>query len=55
MEQQEDIKLIEYKYNNGIYNLHDVFNLVKEGYLTKEAFHWVTFYSYDGLKRQRGW
>ena len=55
MSQQNNVKLIEYKYNMGVYNLHDVFDLVTRGALTKDAFHWITFYSYDGVKQSKGW
>ena len=51
----EDFFLIRYKYDEGLYSLKDVFNFVKEGILTDTDFHLITGYSYEGVKKQRGW
>ena len=52
MESIEDIRC---KYDNGIYTLKQVFDLVTNLVITKEEFHSITSYNYDGLKKTRGW
>lgn len=42
-------------YNYGAIDLKEVFNLVKEEKITKEEFHSITGYSYNGLKESRRW
>ena len=51
-ENYQDIKC---KYDNYIYTLKQVFDLVTKLVITKEQFHSITGYNYDGLKENRGW
>lgn len=45
----EDIILIEYKWNHGVYELKDMIELVKNQRLTKQEFFDITRYNYDGV------
>lgn len=45
----EDIILIEYKWNHGIYELKDMIELVKNQKITKQEFFDITRYNYDGV------
>ena len=51
----ETIEEIRCKYDHGIYDLRYVFDLVGTLVITKEQFHSITSYNYDGLKKTRGW
>ena len=42
--------LIEYMYHSGVYNIEDMIIYVNMGNITKEQFHFITGYDYDGLK-----
>ena len=46
----EKIEIIYYKYSMGIYSLKQLMRLVEENKLSKDSFHFITTYSYDGLK-----
>ena len=46
----EKIEIIYYKYSMGIYSLKQLMELVEENKLNKNIFHFITTYSYDGLK-----
>ena len=52
---QEKSKIIEDKYKSGLYSLRAMIELVEKGWITKEEFHFITDYSYEGLKKSRGW
>lgn len=52
---REQVDVIRWKYDHGIYTLRDVFDLVSFLVITKEQFHSITSFSYDGLKKNRGW
>ena len=47
---QESYNLIRYKYEIGVYSLQKMVELVELGWITKEQFHQVTSYSYEGIK-----
>lgn len=58
MKQQQFKILIEAKYCQGVYSIEDLMKFVDIKELTKEEFHSITSYSYDGLKRRKeewGW
>ena len=46
---------IQSEYNVGIYTLRDMIELVDKKVITEEEFHWITGYSYKGVKKLRGW
>ena len=52
---KENEHIIKFKYDSGIYSLKYVFILVELGTITKEQFHYITTYDYDGVKEVRGW
>ena len=53
---ENDIKeLVKYLHDSGCYSLHEVFELVEEGQITKEDFKDITRFNYDGVKESRGW
>lgn len=45
---------IQVGYNNGVYTLKELIEFVDKKIITKEEFHWITSYSYDGLTKNRG-
>ena len=42
-------------YESRVYTLKDMIDLVEKKMITEEEFHWITGYSYKGLKKKRGW
>lgn len=42
--------LIEHMYHSGVYNIKDVIAYVETGNITKEEFHSITGYNYNGVK-----
>ena len=42
-------------YESRVYTLRDLVEFVDKGIITEEEFHWITSYSYKGLKKSRGW
>lgn len=52
---ENDFRLFRDLYNAGDLSLRDLFNLVTCNELSKEDFHFITSYEYDGLKKSRGW
>lgn len=48
----EDIILIEYKWNSGVYQLKDMIKLVEDQKLTKQEFFDITRYNYDGVTKK---
>lgn len=48
----EDIILIEYKWNSGVYQLKDMIKLVEDQRLTKQEFFDITRYNYDGVTKK---
>ena len=48
----KDTILIEYKWNQGIYELKDMIELVKDQKLTKQEFFDITRYNYDGVTKK---
>lgn len=55
MKQQDSKAIVASKYSEGVYSLYDVFKLVSIKYLTKEEFHQITSFNYDGVKQSMGW
>ena len=47
----EDIILIEYKWNSGVYQLKDMIKLVEDQKLTKQEFFDITRYNYNGVTK----
>jgi len=52
---QEDFYVIKYKYDSRVYSLKYIFDLTTNRQLTKEEFHLITTYNYEGIKEDRGW
>ena len=50
-----NFRLFRDLYSFGDLYLKDLFDLVTEGNLSEEEFHFITEYSYIGLKKSRGW
>ena len=42
-------------YEIGAMNLKQVFDLTTVRTITKEQFHSITTYDYDGIKKTKGW
>ena len=42
-------------YENGFYTLRELVEFVDKKMITEEEFHWITNYSYQGIKKTRGW
>lgn len=42
-------------YENGVYTLRELVEFVDKKMITEEEFHWITNYSYQGIKKTRGW
>ncbi|MBP3801368.1 MAG: XkdX family protein [Clostridia bacterium] len=51
---------MKYLYETGVYTIKDVIQYVNENIITKEQFHFITSYNYDGyceihnIKKIRG-
>lgn len=52
---QESYYLIKSKYEHGVYSLKQMVEFVDMKWLTPDEFHFITSYSYEGLKKSRGW
>ena len=52
---QECYEIIRNKSNSGTYSLKYMVELVDKGWLTKKQFHFITSYSYEALKKSKGW
>jgi len=48
---KESNDLIRHKYETGVYSLKQMIEFVEERTITEEEFHWITSYSYKGLKK----
>lgn len=46
----ESFNLIKYKYEMGVYTLKQMCEFVEKNYISKDEFHWITDYNYDGIK-----
>ena len=55
MENQESVVLIQHKFESGAYSLHQMIEFVDKKWITKDEFHWITSYDYEGVKKSRGW
>jgi hypothetical protein len=53
--EREDILLIKYKFESGVYSLRLIFQMVEDDMLTPEEFHFITSFDYYGIKENRGW
>ena len=42
-------------YETRTYILKDMIDFVERKIITKDEFHWITGYSYDGLKKSGKW
>lgn len=50
-----NFKRIQLGYENRIYILKELVEFVDKKMITEEEFHWITGYSYKGLKKSRDW
>jgi len=48
-------KRINLGYETSFYTLKDLMEFVRKKMITEEEFHWITGYSYKGLKKSRDW
>lgn len=55
MEIKESYDLIKHKFESGVYSLQKMVEFVDKKWITEDQFHWITSYSYRGLKKNRGW
>ena len=46
---QESLEMMEYKWQQGIYNLQYMMKLVEDKKITKEDFFSITRFSYQGI------
>ena len=46
---------IQSGYESRVYTLKDMIEFVDKTIITKEEFHWITGYSYEGIKKTRDW
>ena len=53
--EHESYNLIKYKYEIGVYSLKKMIEFVDAGVITPEQFHYITSYSYEGIKKLRDW
>ena len=53
--QSTNFARIQTGYESRVYTLKDLIDFVDKKIITKEEFHWITGYSYEGLKKTRGW
>lgn len=53
MYKKENLNIIKYKYDYGVYTLVELIELVKNDKMTKEEFRWITSYNYDGIIKGR--
>ena len=53
--EREDILLIKYKFEQGVYSLKLIFQMVEDDMLTPEEFDFITSFDYYGIKENRGW
>ena len=49
----EDISLIKYKYDVGVYGINILINLVKEQKITYQQFKEITAFDYGGITQSR--
>ena len=47
----EDFDLIKYKYEMGVYSLDYMIELVEKDKINTDQFHYITSYSYEGIKK----
>lgn len=52
---QESYYLIKSKYEAGVYSLKKMCEFVDLNWITEDEFHFITGYSYKGLKKSRDW
>ena len=52
---KEQLFLLKYKWEYGVYSLKQIFDMVKENKITEEEFHEITRYNYQGIKKSREW
>ena len=50
-----NFRRIQWGYETRLYVLKDLVDFVKKKMITKEEFHWITGYSYDGIQKTRDW
>lgn len=48
-------KRLELGYETQLYTLKDMVDFVEKKMITEEEFHWITGYSYKGIKKSRDW
>lgn len=50
----DNLELIRFKYEAGVYDLNMMCQLVEDHNITKEEFHDITTYNYEGVKEKGG-
>ena len=50
-----NFKRINLGYETRFYILKDLIEFVEKKIISEKEFHWITGYSYEGLKKSRGW
>ena len=55
MMRSTNFERIQAGYESRLYRLKELVEFVDKKIITKEEFHWITGYSYEGLKKLRGW
>lgn len=48
-------ELYNYLYNYSGLTLKELFDKVTKNEISKQDFHWITSFNYDGIKKTRGW
>ena len=49
----QDIELIRYKWQQGVYDVEDMIDLVCKKIITKDQFFNITRYNFDGIVQVR--
>lgn len=55
MKHEEKISLLKIMWDYGVYSLQELFDMAKKEKITKEEFHNITGYNYEGIKKSREW
>ena len=50
----ESKEMIMYKWENGVYNLQDLINLVKNNQITQQDFFKITRFNYAAVEKEKG-
>lgn len=50
-----NFRKIKLGYETQFYTLKELVEFVDKKIITEEEFHWITNYSYEGIKKSREW